>query len=29
MLMVRNIRDYMNGILGVPIDSKSGAKKNS
>ena len=27
MLMIRNVRDYFNGMLGVPIDSKSGVKK--
>ncbi|MBR5913966.1 MAG: DUF3879 family protein [Selenomonadaceae bacterium] len=27
MLMVRDVKDYFNGMLGVPLDSKAGAKK--
>ncbi|MBQ6976712.1 MAG: DUF3879 family protein [Selenomonadaceae bacterium] len=27
MLMIRDVSDYLNGILGVPLESKSGAKK--
>ena len=27
MLMVRNVNDYLNGMLGVPLDSKAGVKK--
>ncbi len=27
MLMIRNVNDYLNGMLGVPLNSKSGAKK--
>lgn len=27
MLMVRDVKDFLNGISGAPLESKSGAKK--